>query len=83
MHAGYVIFSISNVTVLFTQAYKRCWSTFKDCNKTWTEARHVFPIMHRICLGEIGSRHTRVSLWRTSPCSPASAPRALSGWGGT
>jgi hypothetical protein len=27
------IFSISNNSTLFKQAYKSCWGTFKDCNK--------------------------------------------------
>ena len=46
MHAGYVVFSISNVTVLFRQSYQRCWGTFQDCNETWTEARLSCPVRH-------------------------------------
>ncbi|KAL3162223.1 hypothetical protein ABBQ32_009926 [Trebouxia sp. C0010 RCD-2024] len=35
---GYVVFSISNNSTLFKQAYPNCWSKFKDCNETWIQA---------------------------------------------
>ena len=35
--AGYVIFSISNLSTLFKKTYYNCWSTFTDCNETWTQ----------------------------------------------
>lgn len=32
-HFGVQIFSISNNSVLFKQAYPNCWSKFRDCNE--------------------------------------------------
>ncbi|KAK9807016.1 hypothetical protein WJX72_010792 [[Myrmecia] bisecta] len=49
---GYVIFSISNNSTLFKQAYPKCWSTFEDCNETWTEATTYLQLIG-ILMGQL------------------------------
>lgn len=35
---GYVLFSIGNVSSLFSAAWPQCWKTYKVCNKNWIAA---------------------------------------------
>jgi hypothetical protein len=35
---GYVLFSIGNLTPLFSAAWPKCWSTYKVCNENWVSA---------------------------------------------
>lgn len=50
--AGYVLFSISNVKTLFAKVWPTCWSTYKVCNKTWTQATDYLQVCG-IILGQI------------------------------
>jgi hypothetical protein len=35
---GYVLFSIGNLTPLFSAVWPKCWSTYKVCNENWVSA---------------------------------------------
>lgn len=49
---GYVIFSISNNSTLFKQAYPDCWSKFTSCNETWTQATTYLQLIG-VLLGQL------------------------------
>lgn len=49
---GYVIFSISNNSTLFKQAYPKCWSKFTTCNVTWTQATTYLQLIG-ILIGQL------------------------------
>lgn len=49
---GYVLFSIGNVRPLLQASFPRCWKSFKDCNKVWTQAVDYMEISG-IIVGQI------------------------------
>ncbi|KAJ5888144.1 hypothetical protein N7495_008185 [Penicillium taxi] len=49
---GYVLFSISNVTTLFKDAFKSCWSTHETCDASWIAAVNYMEIVG-IMVGQI------------------------------
>jgi len=49
---GYVLFSIGNLTTLFTVAYPDCWKTFKTCSKTLTQTTTYLQIVG-IIIGQV------------------------------
>jgi Sugar (and other) transporter len=46
---GYVLFSIGNLTPLFSAVWPTCWSTFAVCNKTWVAAVTYLEVIGIIC----------------------------------
>jgi hypothetical protein len=57
----YVLFSIGNLTPLFTAVWPECWKTYKVCNKQWTYAvtylEIVGIIIGQILVGFIGDSY--------------------------
>ncbi|KAE8441453.1 hypothetical protein EG329_004946 [Mollisiaceae sp. DMI_Dod_QoI] len=55
---GYVLFSIGNLTPLFSAAWPQCWSKFKVCNETWVNAVQYLEvcgiIVGQILVGALG-----------------------------
>ncbi|KAH8820364.1 putative inorganic phosphate transporter C8E4.01c [Xylogone sp. PMI_703] len=49
---GYVLFSIGNLTPLFSAGWKSCWGTFKDCDKNWVSAVTYLEVVG-IIVGQI------------------------------
>ncbi|PMD18559.1 putative inorganic phosphate transporter C8E4.01c [Hyaloscypha hepaticicola] len=46
---GYVLFSIGNVTPLFSAVWPKCWSTYKVCNENWVAATQYLEVIGIIC----------------------------------
>jgi MFS family permease len=46
---SYVLFSIGNVLPLLQASFPTCWSTYKICNETWTQAVTYMEIVGIIC----------------------------------
>lgn len=57
----YVLFSIGNLTPLFSAVWPQCWKTYKVCNKQWTFAvtylEIVGIIIGQILVGIIGDSY--------------------------
>ncbi|KAG9237119.1 putative inorganic phosphate transporter C8E4.01c [Amylocarpus encephaloides] len=55
---GYVLFSIGNLTPLFSAAWPACWKTYEECNQTWVEAVQYLEvagiIVGQILVGYLG-----------------------------
>lgn len=49
----YVLFSIGNLSSLFTVVWPTCWKTFTVCNKQWTYAVIYLEVVG-IIFGQIG-----------------------------
>ncbi|RFU30048.1 hypothetical protein B7463_g6276, partial [Scytalidium lignicola] len=49
---GYVLFSIGNLTPLFSAGWKACWGTFKECDKNWVSAVQYLEVIG-IIVGQI------------------------------
>ena len=49
---SYVLFSIGNIKPLFQAIFKNCWSTYKECNKTWVAAVDYMEIVG-IIIGQV------------------------------
>ncbi|KAL3138696.1 hypothetical protein ABBQ32_006450 [Trebouxia sp. C0010 RCD-2024] len=50
--AGYVLFSIANIHVLFQQSYGPCWQRFEECSQIWTQTTDYFQVVG-IILGQL------------------------------
>ncbi|KAL7419464.1 hypothetical protein Q5752_006302 [Cryptotrichosporon argae] len=50
---GYTIFSVGNLTSLYSAVWKTCWSTYAVCSKNWVAAVSYIQIVGIIC-GQIG-----------------------------
>ncbi|KAN0112586.1 putative inorganic phosphate transporter C8E4.01c [Hyaloscypha variabilis] len=46
---GYVLFSIGNVTPLFSAVWPACWSKYKTCNENWISAVGYLEVAGIIC----------------------------------
>ena len=44
-----MLFSVGNITPLLAAGFPRCWSTYKTCNKTWTQALTYLEVIGIIC----------------------------------
>ncbi|KUJ18583.1 putative inorganic phosphate transporter C8E4.01c [Mollisia scopiformis] len=55
---GYVLFSIGNLTPLFSAVWPNCWSKYKTCNETWVAAVQYLEvcgiIVGQILVGALG-----------------------------
>lgn len=55
---SYVLFSIGNLTPLFSAVWKDCWATYKTCSKNWvysvTYLEVIGIIVGQILVGIIG-----------------------------
>ncbi|KAH8674576.1 putative inorganic phosphate transporter C8E4.01c [Tricladium varicosporioides] len=49
---GYVLFSIGNLTPLFSAAWPTCWKSYAVCNKTWIDAVQYLEVLG-IIVGQI------------------------------
>lgn len=49
---SYVLFSIGNLTPLFTAVWPTCWSTYKVCSKNWVSAVTYLEVIG-IIVGQI------------------------------
>jgi hypothetical protein len=57
---SYVLFSIGNLTPLFTAVWPKCWSTYSTCNETWVQSVTYLEIcgiiVGQILVGYLGDR---------------------------
>lgn len=49
---GYVLFSVGNITGLFSSVWPACWKTHTECNKTWVQVVNYLSIVG-IMVGQI------------------------------
>lgn len=46
---GYVLFSVGNITSLFSAVWPACWKTYKECDKTWVQVVNYLSIVGIMC----------------------------------
>ena len=52
MSKRYVLFSIGNVTPLFSAVWPACWKHYTSCNQTWVEAVQYLEVVG-IIVGQV------------------------------